>query len=246
MQAMLDVDEHHWWYRGRRRIIRAELDRLPLGPGACLLDAGCGSGRTLAGTAGATARCSGSSSIPARRRSRARAAASMFASAASSSSPGTTPHSTSSPASMSSSTRRMTAKPCANSDASASRAGWLLVTVPAYQALWSLHDEANHHYRRYSRTIADGGGARGRLAGHAHDLVQQPAAAPRGRGPARRSAGAAPHGNYTPELKRGPAWLNGLRSSGRSLLEAHWLSGGRTLPAGLSLLAVLENAGPRA
>ncbi len=29
--------------------------------------------------------------------------------------------------------------------------GWLLVTVPAYQALWSAHDEANHHYRRYSR-----------------------------------------------------------------------------------------------
>ncbi len=30
--------------------------------------------------------------------------------------------------------------------------GWLLVTVPAYQALWSLHDDANHHYRRYSRS----------------------------------------------------------------------------------------------
>ena len=28
--------------------------------------------------------------------------------------------------------------------------GWLLVTVPAYQALGSEHDTANHHYRRYS------------------------------------------------------------------------------------------------
>ena len=27
----------------------------------------------------------------------------------------------------------------------------LLVTVPAYQVLWSLHDEANHHHRRYAR-----------------------------------------------------------------------------------------------
>ena len=29
MKVMLDVDERHWWYRGRREIIRAELDRLP-------------------------------------------------------------------------------------------------------------------------------------------------------------------------------------------------------------------------
>jgi len=47
MQTMLDVDEHHWWYRGRRRIIQAELDRLALPNPARVLDAGCGSGRTL-------------------------------------------------------------------------------------------------------------------------------------------------------------------------------------------------------
>src|SRR5580692_3322066 len=47
MKATLEVDDHHWWYRGRRRIIRAELDRLSLPPGARVLDAGCGSGRTL-------------------------------------------------------------------------------------------------------------------------------------------------------------------------------------------------------
>lgn len=28
--------------------------------------------------------------------------------------------------------------------------GWLLVTVPAYQFLWSQHDEINHHKRRYA------------------------------------------------------------------------------------------------
>ena len=47
MNAMLELDDRHWWYRGRRRIIRAELDRLPVPPGARVLDAGCGSGRTL-------------------------------------------------------------------------------------------------------------------------------------------------------------------------------------------------------
>ncbi|MEA2147758.1 MAG: hypothetical protein QOG59_3345, partial [Solirubrobacteraceae bacterium] len=47
MQTMLEVDEHHWWYRGRRKVLHAELDRLALPTGAQILDAGCGSGRTL-------------------------------------------------------------------------------------------------------------------------------------------------------------------------------------------------------
>ena len=47
MNAMLELDDRHWWYRGRRKIIRAELDRLPMPAGARVLDAGCGSGRTL-------------------------------------------------------------------------------------------------------------------------------------------------------------------------------------------------------
>ena len=29
--------------------------------------------------------------------------------------------------------------------------GALLITVPAYQWLWSGHDEINHHHRRYTR-----------------------------------------------------------------------------------------------
>lgn len=30
--------------------------------------------------------------------------------------------------------------------------GWLVLTVPAYPLLWSRHDEANRHYRRYDAT----------------------------------------------------------------------------------------------
>lgn len=29
--------------------------------------------------------------------------------------------------------------------------GWLVLSVPAYQWLWSRHDDVNHHFRRYTR-----------------------------------------------------------------------------------------------
>src|SRR5690348_992001 len=47
LMAMLVNDERHWWYRGRRRVLAAVLDRLDLPPNPWILDAGCGSGRTL-------------------------------------------------------------------------------------------------------------------------------------------------------------------------------------------------------
>src|SRR4051794_11241120 len=48
-EAMLALDERHWWYRGRRDVLGAVLDGIPLPTGTQtrVLDAGCGSGRTL-------------------------------------------------------------------------------------------------------------------------------------------------------------------------------------------------------
>src|SRR3954468_9944455 len=48
-EAMLALDERHWWYRGRRRVLAAVVQRIPLPPPGQtrVLDAGCGSGRTL-------------------------------------------------------------------------------------------------------------------------------------------------------------------------------------------------------
>ena len=45
--AMLALDERHWWYRGRRRIVLGFAERLALPAGCSILDAGCGSGRTM-------------------------------------------------------------------------------------------------------------------------------------------------------------------------------------------------------
>ena len=53
-----------------------------------------------------------------------------------------------------------------------------------------------------------------------------------------------PNSDYTPELTLGPSWLNTLLEQPLRL-EARWLAQGRTIPAGLSLLAVLANPGGR-
>src|SRR6185503_10302289 len=47
LHSMVAADDRHWWYRGRRRIVLSQLDRLPLPQAAVILDAGCGSCRML-------------------------------------------------------------------------------------------------------------------------------------------------------------------------------------------------------
>jgi SAM-dependent methyltransferase len=42
-----EVEDHHWWYQGRRRVLERTIQRLALPAGARILDAGCGSGRNM-------------------------------------------------------------------------------------------------------------------------------------------------------------------------------------------------------
>jgi SAM-dependent methyltransferase len=243
MQAMLDVDEHHWWYRGRRRIIRAELERLPLPASAQVLDAGCGSGRTLEELAGyghvsgielspdaaETARRRGDFDVRIGRLEELPWEDGTFDLITCLDVIEHTPDDR-----LTLTELRRVSKP----------GGWLLVTVPAYQALWSRHDEANHHYRRYSRRTlrapAQTAGWRVVRMTSFNSLLLAPAAAVR---LAQRRRGLSANGDYTPDLEIGPAWLNGALE--RPLqLEASWLGRGGRLPAGLSLLAVLRNPEP--
>jgi SAM-dependent methyltransferase len=237
MKATLEVDEHHWWYRGRRRVIRAELDRLPLPPGARVLDAGCGSGRTLQELVdyGDVSGIELNTEAAALARGRALGDVEVGRLEELPWEDGTfdlitcldviehVPDDTAALAEL-----RRVCRP----------GGWLLVTVPAYQALWSRHDEANHHYRRYSRAaLRAAAGAAGWelvLMSSFNSLLLAPAAAVR---LAQRRLGT--HNGYTNDLDLGPAWLNDVLERPLAL-EASWLARGRTLPAGLSLLAVLR------
>ena len=241
MKAMLEVDEHHWWYRGRRQVIRAELSRLPLPAGAAVLDAGCGSGRTLLELA-AFGHVSGIELDPDAAEVAASTAYGEVLVGRLEELPWEdetfdlitcldviehTPDDR-----LTLTELRRVCKP----------GGWLLVTVPAYQALWSLHDVANHHYRRYGRrslrrAAVETGWRINRVTSF-NSVLLPPAAVVR---LAQRRRG--PDSDYTPQLELGPAWLNEVLE--RPLrLEARWLARGGTLPAGLSLLAVLSKPRP--
>ena len=243
-QAMLEVDEHHWWYRGRRRVIRAELGRLPLPPHGRVLDAGCGSGRTLeelrgyGGVSGielspdavAVAEQRGTFDVRVGRLEELPWEDRAFDLITCLDVIEHTPDDR-----LTLSELRRVCAP----------GGWLLVTVPAYQALWSQHDEANHHFRRYSRrslrAAARAAGWRVERMTSFNSLLLAPAAAVR---LAKRRRMPQANGDYTPDLRIGPAWLNGVLE--RPLqVEAGWLRSGRSLPAGLSLLGVMRNpSGP--
>ncbi len=239
MQEMLAVDEHHWWYRGRRRIIRAELERLPLPAHAEVLDAGCGSGRTLAdlvayGTvsgvelhedAAEVARSRGHGEVRVGRLEELPWADASFDLITCLD---VIEHTEDDRTALGELLR--VCRP----------GGWLLVTVPAYPSLWSLHDEANHHYRRYTRASLSGAA---RAAGWTvtrlssfNSVLLAPAAAVR---LAQRRSRA--HNGSSNNLAIGPPWLNDALEAPLAL-EAKWLSRGRTLPFGLSLVAVLRRA----
>jgi len=117
----------------------------------------------------------------------------------------------------------------------------MLLTVPAYPRLWSLHDVANHHYRRYSRhrlrLAAIESGWKVKRMTSFNSILLAPAAIVR-----IAQRGKHPGSDYMPEITLGPEWLNTLLEQPLRA-EATWLARGRTLPVGLSLLAVLENAG---
>ena len=241
MKAMVENDERHWWYRGRRHVIRAVLDGLDLAPGARILDAGCGSGRMLdeladygrvAGVdlsrdAVALARRRGHRDVRLGRIEQLPFATQAFDLVTCLDVVEHTPDDRRTFAEL----RRVT-RP----------GGRLVVTVPAYQALWSAHDVLNDHYRRYRagrlcRVAAAAGWTLERDT-YFNSMLLAPAALVR----LAERGGHAPSAAARSDLFLTPEWLNTalvwpLRA------EAHAIRAGRRLPAGLSLLAVLRNPG---
>ena len=144
------AEDRHWWYRGRRKVIERVISDLRLPARARILDAGCGSGRNMVefarhGTVTGIELSQTSVQLARGRESGEVIEGSVlempfeadsFDLAASLD---VIEHLQDDVAALRE-LRRVVAP-----------GGTLLVTVPAYQWLWSGHDEINHHFRRYTR-----------------------------------------------------------------------------------------------
>src|SRR6476659_2953012 len=149
---MVELDQHHWWFLARRRILKRLIERVVQPPEkARILEVGCGTGHNLAmlktfGRVDASeldhgARAVANKRLPRKVREARLPDLSMFERngydlIALLDVLEHVPHDL---ASLRAIHRRL--KP----------GGALLLTVPANPWMWSAHDAAHHHFRRYTK-----------------------------------------------------------------------------------------------
>jgi 2-polyprenyl-3-methyl-5-hydroxy-6-metoxy-1,4-benzoquinol methylase len=147
------VEERHWWFVARRRILEDQIVRvLGLPTGASVLDVGCGTGgmlRTLRDRYDVSGLDASATAV--RLCHEAGLSGVVEGTLGSFPFPGRTfdlillldviEHITDEVEAL------RTCRPLLKPN------GRILITVPAYQFLWSKHDELNHHYRRYDRSL---------------------------------------------------------------------------------------------
>ncbi|MCC7492594.1 MAG: class I SAM-dependent methyltransferase [Fimbriimonadaceae bacterium] len=116
--------------------------------------------------------------------------------------------------------------------------GQFLLTVPAYQFLWSQHDEALDHFRRYTarqvRALVEGAGLRVQRLGYCISLLLPAAVALRLGQRLRRRSPSEPHCALI-EL---PPLLNRLCLA--TLQAEAWLLRHVELPAGVSVVCLAQ------
>jgi len=233
------LERDHWWFRGKREAIGALLERAGVGPPVPrerVLDIGCGTGAVLERFGAGAFRLGIDDHEDALRHAREKSGATLL---------------------------RADASALPVRDASVDRIflldvaehvpedarvfgeirrvlaprGLAVIHVPAHPSMWSPHDEAMHHVRRYTRAALE---ARLREAGLAPAVLTYtfggillPALAVRAW--KRRSRdGAAERADF----EVAPVWMN-RALAGWHRLEAMWLAR-RDLPLGLSLAAVVR------
>lgn len=231
------AEDRHWWYQGRRRVLECAIERLGLPEDACILDAGCGSGRNMIELAHHGVVTGVELSGTSVRLARERGAGEVIEGSVMDMpfDDGTFDLTVS-----------LDVIEHLEDDFGALRelrrvtkpGGALLVTVPAYQWLWSGHDEVNHHHRRYSRrtllAAAQSAGWRLERSTHFNSLLLPAAILLRALERFKPAATKSSLDLWVP-----PAPLNWALRQPLNL-EAAIIGRGGSIPAGLSLLAVFR------
>jgi SAM-dependent methyltransferase len=228
---MYEQEDVHWWFRGRRAIIWALLNRIQLPPAPHILDAGCGTGRNLVefGALGPAAGVDPSADAVAFCQARGvsdvrRAGLEML------------PFDTG---------RFDLVLACdvlehVEDDARALQElrrvaapdATLVLTVPAYQWLWTDHDVQLRHFRRYTlpslRRRVLGAGWQPVHATYFNSIMLPLVA------PARLASRLSSRRRGRTDLDRTPAFLNRILEQPLRL-EASIIRRGGRLPAGVSV-----------
>ena len=232
---MAEQDQVHWWYVARRRILADLIAReVKLPKDARLLEIGCGTGHNL-DMLRRFGRLDAIELDPAARALASKRLGHVVGDAALPELPGIADR-TYHLIALLDVLEHVDGDEAALSSIAAKLApgGSILITVPAYQWMWSAHDEAHHHKRRYSkrslRAVAEKAGLRVHRIGYFNSLLFPIAATVRLAG---KAMGRKAGDDQVP-----PAPLNRLF---RSIfgLERH-LVGRVPLPAGVSLFAILS------
>ena len=233
---MAEAEARHFWFVGTRAVIRTALARA-LGPGGAanrLVDLGCGTGSTLDAIEGASLRVGIDPSPDALGFARERNGC-AFAWGSAEALPF---RDASFDAALA-----LDVLEHVPDDARAARearrvlrpGGVLVVTVPAFRSLWSAHDDALHHLRRYRksevRRLLEEAGLEVLEAGYYNFFLFPPIAATRLVGRMLRRDGPA-----RSDLSVPPRPLNALLAA--ILRSERHLVGRVPLPFGVSILAV--------
>ena len=226
------AEERHWWFRGRRAVLQALLDRAGVAPPRRVLDAGCGTGRNLEDLRRLGEARGVDPSEDAVRFCRERGLEGVEQAGVEAL-----------PFADGTFDLVLAADVLEHTDDDgvalrelhrvAAPGALLVATVPAYAWLWSRSDEALEHRRRYTRArLAAAGEAAGwepRLATYFNSLLLPPIAL------VRKLRG----GSDRPELEATPSWLDGALSLPMRL-EAALIARGVRLPAGVSIGMVCQ------
>lgn len=236
-RELYEVEDRHWWFRGRRRVVEALLARTELPARPRILDAGCGTGGNLGRYARLGEAVGVDPSPDAVRFCRERGLASVHEAGVEE-----LPFEDGS-FDLIASTDVLEHVPDEGGALRelrrvAAPGGVLLLTVPAYMWMWSREDDDLHHQRRYTRArlraAVEGAGWSTEVATYFNSILLAPMTAVRLLGKwldKERS-----------DLELTPSWLDGPLSTPMRL-EARLIEAGLSLPAGGSVGLVCRNLG---